>query len=934
MAALGGLRLQADGSAVPGGSRGVELSDYSHRPRTRTLFMAALMTGSAGAPAWAQDAGPAPQQGPQRAPAAAQGAPAPAGSAQQAPAGPAAPTGAGPRIGMPETLAAPVTAAGPEQAVTITSIEVRGAERVEPETVRSYIDLRVGDSYTRAKGDAVLRALYDTGLFADVTVGNEGGAVVINVRENPVVNRVVFEGAKRIKEDKLTKEVRLAPRQVFTRPRVASDVGRILELYRRSGRFAASVEPKIVQLEQNRVDVIFEIREGPRSKVRQINILGNKIFGDSKIRRQMATKQARWYHLFTSNDTYDPDRLSYDQQKLRQFYLTNGYADFRVVSATAELTPDRKDFIITYVVEEGERYRFGDVELDSKIRDFKAETFKPLISFTKGDWYNAQKVEDSVNALSEAAGLLGYAFADVRPRFDRDKQKREMNVTFVLNDAPRVYVERIDINGNTITADKVIRREFRLAEGDAFNTVLVKRSRDRIQSLGFFQDKLEVKQNPGSGPDRVILTTDLEDKPTGELQLSAGYSSIENLIINASIRQRNFRGLGQELRLSGSYSAFAASVEAGFTEPYLFERNISFGVDIFRRDYSQFRFQSLSTNARDTIYSQVITGTQARVGFPLTEYILAQLRYGISQEDVRLDRGQFYTDTNGDGILGNSAADTCDPLLAGRYLCDAEGSRFVSSAGFSLVYDTTNNRIRPTRGQRFSISQDVAGLGGDVNYVRTIVDVAKYFTLPRAFVFGLTARFGYIFGFAGQNVRLVDRFYLGQPTIRGFDIRGVGPRVLRTFLDPNGVPSADRNQRQDDAIGGNAYYVGRAELQIPLGTGARDLGLRPSIFADVGALWDVNRPALVCENPPLTTNGGVLAPQFRPPGVTCAANRSGSPGFTEQFLGDSPSPRLAVGAGVSWNSPFGPLRIDIAKDLLRQPGDRPRLIQFNIGGQF
>ena len=786
------------------------------------------------------------------------------------------------------------------------SLEVRGAERVEPATVLSYVDLQVGAPYDREKLDQVLKALYDTELFADVTIRDESGAIVIEVRENPVVNRVIFEGNKRLKDDKITKEVRLAPRQIFTRAKVAADVGRIVELYRRSGRFAAAVEPKLVQLEQNRVDVVFEIREGARSKVRQINIIGNEVFSDGDLRGQMATKQARPYRLFSSNDTYDPDRLAYDQQKLRQYYLTNGYADFRVVSAIAELTPDRRDFIITYVVEEGERYRIGTVELESNIRDIKPETFKTLLRVKTGDWYDAQQVENSINGLTEAAGLLGYAFADARPRFDRDREKRLMNVSFVLAEAPRVYIERVDINGNTITKDKVARREFRLAEGDAFNSFLVKRSRDRLQSLGFFQENLEVEQKPGSTPEQVVLEANLEEKPTGELSLSAGFSSLEQFLINASIRQRNFLGNGQELRASANYSSYATSIELGFTEPYLFGRNIALGGDIFRRDYSSFRFQN---NNRDTTYEQVVTGTQFRLGFPITEYWSSQLRYGLSQESVKLDESQFFSDFDPDP---NVVDLRCDPLRAGRYLCEALGDRLTSSIGYSLAYDNLNNRQRPSAGQRFVISQDFAGVGGDVNYVRTRLDADKYWALfGSGFVLNASFEGGYIFPFNGDSIRLTDRFYLGQPRMRGFDIRGVGPRIVRRFgtRDPaTGVftPAEGDGSESDDAIGGQAYYLGHLEVEIPLGASIRELGLRPSAFVDVGALWNVDDPETINDNPI----------------------------FDEEFLGDSPKPRVSVGVGINWNSPFGPFRIDLAKALLKEEGDNTQLFQFNVGGQF
>ena len=823
----------------------------------------------------------------------------------------------------PTTPARPPAPFVPAAQSTVRAIVVRGTERLEPETVRSYIELETGDAYDRERLDKALKALYASELFADVTIRDDNGTLIVEVKENPVINRILVEGAKRVKEEKIREEIRVAPRQIFTRSKARADVARILELYRRSGRFAASVEPKIVQLDQNRVDLIFEIHEGNKSKVRQINILGNVKFKDGALRSAMATRQARPWRFFTSQDTYDPDRLAYDQQKLKQFYLTEGYADFRVVSSTAELTPDRKDFIVSYVIEEGERYKFGRVELDSQIRDIKPKDFKPLIKITSGEWYNAQKIENSIDLLSETAGLLGYAFAEVRPQFDRDKDKREMNVTFNINEAARNYVERININGNTLTHDAVIRREFRLAEGDAFNSFKVKRTRDRINGLGFFQEKFDIEQKPGSAPDKVILEANVQEKPTGSISVSAGYSSLERFILSLSVSQRNFRGLGQELRASASLSSYSKSIEAGFTEPYLFNRNLALGFDLFRRDNRSFRYTG-NGNDRNTTYKQVSTGGQVRVGFPITEYWAASVRYGLSLDEITLDSIYF---TNG----------ACDPLLAGRYLCDSIGKRTTSSVGYSVIFDDVNNRLRPSAGQRFTLSQDLAGVGGGVKYLRTRSTYDIYYALfGSGFVLNVGAEAGYIYGYdnrslaPGQDkIRINDRFFLGEPQIRGFRIRGVGPRVQRNTLDANGVPLTSKNSFTDDAIGGRTYYRGRIEVQIPLGAAGSELGLRPSVFVDAGAVFGVARPTLSCQQPP----PGV--PQL-PASLNCAANNgtTGSAGFREFFLGDTPRPRVSVGAGVSWNSPFGPFRFDLAKALIKSPGDDTQLFQFNVGTQF
>ena len=846
---------------------------------------------------------------------------------------------------------------------TIKSLRVEGSQRIEPETVLSYIKLRVGQPYTAETLDQALKDLAASDLFADYSIsGVATGDIVLRVRENPIINRVIIEGNKRLKEDKIKKEIKLAPRQIFTRSAVRADVGRIVELYRRQGRFAATVDPKMVSLDQNRVDIVFEVNEGPKSKVQQINILGNHVFTDDKLREQMATKQSRWFRVLSSNTSYDQDRLAYDQQKLRQFYLTEGYADFRVTSAVAELTPDKSNFIITYVVEEGPRYKFGDITVDSDIRDFDNTKLAASLEPKKGDWYNAKLVEDTVDKLSQTAGLFGYAFTDVNPEFDRNKEALTMGINFHIAQAQRTYVERINITGNTQTQDKVVRREIRLAEGDAFNTFQVKRSQDRINSLGYFQDKFEIKNTPGSAPDRVVLDANVEEKSTGELQLSAGYSSLEQFIIQANITQRNFRGKGQELRLGVNYSYYSKSVELGFTEPYLFDKNIAVGGDLFRRDYNAFSFTG---DTKQTTYSQVSTGFQIRAGIPLTEFWALQARYGLSYDQVGLDATYF----NADG--------SCNNLVAGDYLCQALGNRITSSVGYTIAYDSLNSRLRPTKGSRFSFSQDFAGLGGDVRYIKTRAEGAKYWGLfgNSGFVLSAVAEAGYIKGLEGSKpagvdgVRITDRFYLGEPQFRGFDIRGVGPRVTRTpyTTDANGnqVLLTGKDNIIDDALGGDAYYLGRIELELPLGAGAKELGLRPSIYVQMGSVFDVKAPVLnvypkgtdasgnsivlPITSPILDANGKqqflvtdttaattTVVPTCPPTTATttCTLYANSYGPYLEQYLGNSAKPRLSVGFGVNWNSPFGPLRIDLAKAFLTQPGDDPKLITFNVGTSF
>ena len=883
----------------------------------------------------------------------------------------------------PAATAVPATPApeAPPADDTIRSINVVGSQRLEPDTIRTYVKLRIGQPYTQAAGDQALKDLFATELFADVQIRNDGGIVTIEVKENPVINRIILEGNKRLKADKIVPEIKLAPRQIFTRSKVRADVARIIELYKRQGRFAASVEPKMVMLDQNRVDIVFEINEGPKSKVRKINIIGNEAFDDGDLRGEMITKEAGITKILSSGTTYDPDRMAFDQQKLRQFYLTKGYADFRIVSAVAELTPDKKDFILTYVVEEGPRYKFGDVKVESQLRDFDGDRLASQLPMKKGDWYDAKMVEDTIDRLNQTLGTFGYAFADVRPSYARNKDELTMSLTFEIAEAPRVYVEKIDVNGNTLTQDKIVRREFRLAEGDAFNSLQVKRSTARINSLGYFQEKFEIEQKPGSAPDRIILEANVEEKPTGQLQLSAGYSSLEGLIFQGAVEQRNFRGRGQTIGLNLAYSNYSKQVDLSFTEPYVFDKNVSLGVNVYRRDLNSFNYYN---NDRNTIYQQATTGFQIRAGVPLSEYVSAVGSYTFNYDDISVDRSQYFTDRQNPPLL------ECDSLIAGRYLCDALGKRTSSILGLTLIYDTLDNRYRPSRGRSFSVTTEFAGLGGSVKYVRFRGNAAQFFSLGKGFVFSLKAEGGAIAPWGGSStagtdaVRLTDRFYLGEPQLRGFDIRGIGPRMLRKPLidiDPSTTvtsgPNPDRATWSDDALGGRYYYLGHMELEIPLGSGAREMGLRPSIFMDIGAVWgikapveqispypggifvpardpagaalytqinstvlDTSTPTPVCN---VTAVAQVTSPTSTvvlpclPAGVTAGVNTpigSTIPPFQEFFVGNSPKPRISIGIGVNWNSPFGPFRIDFAHALTTVDGDDTKSFTFNVGTQF
>jgi outer membrane protein insertion porin family len=558
----------------------------------------------------------------------------------------------------------------------------------------------------------------------------------------------------------------------------------------------------------------------------------------------------------------------------------------------------------------------------------------------QGAWFDAKAVEDTVTALNETAGNLGYAFADISPGYKRNPDERTMDVTFKVGETPRVYVERIDISGNTITHDKVVRREFRVNEGDAFNAMKIKRSQDRIQSLGYFQENIEVKQTQGSAPDRVVLGVDVQEKSTGQLQFSAGYSSLERFLVSLAVQQTNFRGMGQTLDAGVSWSRYSKSISAGFTEPYLFDKQILFGGQIYRRDYNAFNFIG---GDRNTTYSQSSTGGGLKLGFPLTEFMTYGVSYSLVHDKVGLSKALYYTDPDGDG----PEPTVCDPLKAGRYLCDEIGKRLTSTVGHTLVFDNTDG-YHPTKGERVIFAQDFAGLGGNVRYVRTRADATKYHSFRGGWILSGHLEGGYIAplqkspGPGRDAIRLTDRFFGSD--MRGFDIRGIGPRVVRIPYDSEGnlTTVSDFGARDiiSDSLGGHAYYMGRIELAIPTSSSIRSLGLRPSAFIDIGSVWGLKTPDLL-NIPGVCAAADASKISQLSPGQTKAncealvgAGFSFTPGFKELFLGNSPKPRLSIGFGVNWVSPFGPLRLDIAKALLKQKGDDTKLFSFNVGTQF
>lgn len=814
---------------------------------------------------------------------------------------PAAPAESSAQPPAPEAESPPPAAEGGAPIIpgitageVVRRIQVRGNQRVESSTVLSYVPLQAGDVLTPQNADAAIKTLFATGLFADVQVASENGVLTIIVVENPIVNRVIFEGARALKEEDIEKEVQAKPRSVFTAARVQADVQRIIELYRRSGRFAATVTPSVRELEQNRVDLIFTMVEGPTTGVRSVNFIGNRAFSDGELRGAIVTEQSKWWKILTSNDNYDPDRLDYDRELLRQYYTNRGYADFLIVSAVAELAPDQKDFFITFTIDEGLRYDFGDIKVVTELDRLPEELLRAASPIREGQLFKGELIEDSIDSMTFVAGAAGYANVDIRPVIDRDRENRKVNITFQVNEGPRVFVDRIDIIGNNRTVDDVIRREMRLVEGDAFNRILLDRSRARLRGLGFFKE-VEIEEKPSDQPDRTDVEVRIQEDATGEVAFQAGFSTTENFLFDVSITQRNLRGRGQFLRARASTSRRRQQLDLRFTEPRFLGRNLAAGVDLFLQ-----RTDFLDVSA----YETTSYGGSVRAGFPVTRSVQLGLTYTIRNDDINI------ADINVQGADG-SIVDQCDPLNIGRsVLCDQEGQFLTSILGYSLSLDKRNDPITPTRGFNLIFAQDFAGAGGEVQYVRSQFEGTTYRGILPGIVASLSLSAGFVLGWNGDDVRINDRFFKGGSSFRGFAVAGVGPRQLTLV---NNLVNGDSTILEGDALGGNAFGIGTFQVEFPLGL-PKEFGLRGAAFYEFGTVGLLDDSA------------SLPSPTFSTPGF---------PGLEfSQFVSDDLSYRSTAGVSIFWDSPFGPVQFDFAQPLSREPYDQPEVFRFSTRSRF
>lgn len=756
-------------------------------------------------------------------------------------------------------LLAGLLIAGPQASAIINEIVVEGNQRVETPTVLSFVDVKLGSSFTEEQREEILKNMYASGLFADVVVQESGSSLVITVQENKIINAIAFEGNERIKEELMLAELGLRPREVYTPARAQEAAQKIRDMYRLTGRYAAKVEPKIIERDEGRIDLVFEIDEGKPTRVNRIIFVGNSRFSDSQLEKIVMTKESRWYRIFTVDDSYDPNRLAYDRELLRNYYLQHGYVDFKVKSVVAELDPQDQDFFITFTVDEGERYRVGNVSIDSHLPKFDPTNLSDELSFDKGDWYDRREVEKSMERLVDEINERGVAFIDIQPKITPNPETLTVDVEFLLEEGPKLYVNRINIIGNDRTNEEVIRREFRFVEGDPLNKTKLKRSEQRLKNTEYFR-KVKLKEEKTSSPDKVDIIAEVEDQPTGSMRFAAGYSTSDGVMGSVSLQESNLMGQGLILNGSAMVAQQSSDFRAGLADPYFLGRRLLVGAEAF---HTQRKYDT--RKAFSGGYSARSTGGTVNTGYEITERLTQDWAYTLRRDKISHFKSS-----------------------ASPFLRLQRGDWTVSSVSHDIFYDRRDNGLNPTEGYYMSVGNSIAGLGGDVEYSKNGASAGVYCSLDddHQVVWSNKASGGALIRFRNK-IRAVDRYNLGGQTLRGFDESGIGPRDVTS----------------GDALGGRYYYRFSSEVSFPIGL-PNELGVKGLAFVDVGSVWESKNKT--------TTVGGK----------------------TFVVRSNAQDPRVGIGGGVNWKSPFGPVGVTFAKAVKKKGVDKTRTFMVNFGTTF
>lgn len=743
---------------------------------------------------------------------------------------------------------------------TVRDVKITGNQRIEKDTILSYVPLRTGATFEDNLVDQTLKDLFATGFFADVHVKKVGSDLIIDVVENASINQIAFEGNKKLKDDKLKEEIQLHPREIVSRAKIVAAQQRIQEMYRQSGRFAATVNPKIIKLDQNRIDLVFEINEGPSTRISNINFIGNKAFKASTLEKQMYTKRHRFYRFFANDDTYDPNRFIADQHMVRQYYLDNGYPDCQVTAAVAELTSNQKDFYLTMTVQEGDCYTIGNVSVVSHVPKIDAKSIECHLIIAKGDTFSSAKTEKSMTKLAEAIGAKGYAFADIQPIIKKNPETKTIDVTFEINEGQRVYVERIDVVGNDRTRDEVIRREIRVQEGDPYNAIYLKRAEKDLQDLDYFK-KSEVIVEPGSAPDKAHVTVKVEEKSTGEMGLSGGWSTLDGPMVSVKFGERNFMGSGRIVHAEVMVAKRTQNFDIGIEDPRFLGYNLFAGIDAYR-----------IRSTRISEFTETIVGLKPHMGYFLSEDLFQSWGYIIQGERIHLSRD------------------------ASDLLTNQEGHYVTSAVTHSISYDKRDSKVEPTSGYRIVIGNCYAGLGGKkIAYFKNSIGASYLITPIEDLTINFRASYAHIDKVKKQwDVRLSDSFFVGADSFRGFEFGGIGPY----------------DKKAKNPLGGTRQWIATVEAVFPIGL-PNEFGVKGAVFAEFGSVW---------------RNGLTGARE----GLTYI----GKNGAVKQRIFDSKATRGTVGIGISWNSPFGPLRIDYGIPVMKQHFDRVQRLSFGFSHRF
>jgi outer membrane protein insertion porin family len=756
-------------------------------------------------------------------------------------------------------------------------IRVEGNQRIEASSIRSYFHPGRGGHLDAADIDDALKALFATRLFTDVRITRSGEQLIVTVVENRTLDRVAFEGNRKLKDEQLKTEIQSKSGGTLWRPIVQEDVARIIEIYRRRGYFAARVEPKIIERPSQQADLVFEIQEGGKSGVKRIQFVGNRAYSSDQLKAAIRTGESNFLSFLLSNDVYDPDRIEADRDLLRRHYLKHGYADIRIVAARAEFDPDQDGFVVTFTIEEGSQYRIGSVGLQSSLRELDPAILRARLRPAAGDVYNAEAVQKTVEELSIEAARHGHPFVVVQPRDDRDRESHVVDLVYAVEPGPRRYVERIDIHGNRKTHDFVIRREFDISEGDAYNRALIERAERRLKNLGYFKT-VKIESRPGSAPDRIVVDVDLEEQNTGDYSVAVGYSMTDGVVGEASIGDRNFLGRGDTVGASLIYGQYTKGFNLAAAEPNFGGSGLTVGVDLYGRQYLASGYQS---------YGSQTYGTTFRLGMALTEEIGLQWRYSIYNQRLSLSPALMDCSAGNPppGCYANGEASL--PVKQAVL----NGPAWVSAVGSTVTYNTLDNNRSPTRGIASALNQDLAGLGGDVRFLKTTEDFRAYNPIAGDVVGMVRAQGGYATPWGGQQLPLSDGFFGGPQLVRGFAPNGFGPRDL--------TPGTTM-----DNVGGRQYWATSAELQTPVPMLPSGSGLKLGLFADAGSVWGYRGPSSLGSGPALAQSLQVAS---------------------------SNSIRSSLGAGLIWDSPFGPIRADYAIPVSKASPDIAQRFRFSAG---